>query len=137
MSAAGRHVIAEIEGCEPLLLSDPAGLQRILEEAAWMAGATVLGGRFHRFDPVGASGVVLLAESHVSIHTWPEWRYAAVDVFGCGRRMDPLAAVRRIAASLRASDLRWLEVVRGTNTTARTPRWQHQRAQKGDESCLV
>lgn len=127
MNVAGRHVIAELEGCGPSLLSEPAGLRRILEEAAWAAGGTVLGSQFHRFDPVGASGVVLLAESHVSIHTWPEWRYAAVDVFGCGSRMDPFAAVRRIATALRASDLRWLEVTRGVSPEGPVPTWRHER----------
>ncbi len=127
MNAAGRHVIAELEGCDPSLLSEPAGLQRILEEAAWAAGGTVLGSQFHRFDPIGASGVVLLAESHVSIHTWPEWRYAAVDVFGCGGRMIPAAAVRHIATALRASDIRWLEVTRGVSPEMPDPAWRHER----------
>ena len=127
MSAAGRHVIAELEGCEPVLLSDTADLRRILEEAAWATGGTVLCSQFHAFDPVGASGVVLLAESHVSIHTWPEWRYAAVDVFGCGSRMDPVAAVRRIAAALGASEFRSLEVSRGMNRNAPAPQWRHER----------
>jgi S-adenosylmethionine decarboxylase proenzyme len=127
MNAAGRHLIAELEGCEPRLLSDVAALRRHLEEAARTAGGTVLGSQFHRFDPIGASGVVLLAESHVSIHTWPEWRYAAVDVFGCGARMVPLAAVRHIATALRASDIRWLEVTRGVSPEGPVPPWRHER----------
>ncbi len=137
MSAAGRHIIAELQGCEPPHLSDAPYLRRILEEAAWAAGGTVLGSQFHRFDPIGASGVVLLAESHLSIHTWPEWRYAAVDVFGCGARMDPEAAVRRIAAALGASDIRWLEVARGIDPVAPAPRWRRTRSPKGEDSCLV
>ncbi len=137
MTPAGRHVIAELERCEPLLLSDTSALRGVLEEAAWATGGTVLGSQFYRFDPIGASGVVLLAESHVSIHTWPEWRYAAVDVFGCGTRMDPEETVRRIASALGAAEIRWLEVARGMNPKAPTPRWRRVRSERGEVSYLA
>lgn len=124
MTVAGRHVIAELVDCDAELLSDVSALRHLLEEAAWTAGGTVLGSQFHRFSPIGASGVVLLAESHLSIHTWPEWHYAAVDVFGCGARMDPEAVVRRIASDLGATEVRCLTVDRGRDPQAAALRWQ-------------
>ena len=91
MRALARHLLAEYFGCDPALLDDDAFLRSTLEEAARRAGATVLGQRFHRFQPQGVSGVILLAESHISIHTWPEHGYAACDIFTCGSTTDPEA----------------------------------------------
>ncbi len=80
---AGRHLIVDLWGATGL--DDVAGVERALVEAAEAAGATVLGSDFHHFQPNGGvTGVVVLAESHISIHTWPEADFAAVDVFMCG-----------------------------------------------------
>ncbi len=135
MIVAGRQVLAELLGCDAELLSDVPALRRLLEEAARTAGGTVLGSQFHRFNPIGASGIVLLAESHLSIHTWPEWQYAAVDVFGCGVRMDPEAAVRRIGMDLGADEVRWLTVDRGRDPDAAAPCWQRQPIRRERLSC--
>lgn len=81
----GRHVILECHECDKEQLKDQDFLQRILEEGAEFARAQVLHSYFHKFDQgEGVTGVVALAESHISIHTWPEHHYTAIDIFMCG-----------------------------------------------------
>jgi S-adenosylmethionine decarboxylase len=83
MRFAGTHLLVDLWGATRL--DDPAHIDRALREAAVTAGATILHSHFHHFTPNGGvSGVVVLAESHISIHTWPERDYAAVDLFMCG-----------------------------------------------------
>jgi S-adenosylmethionine decarboxylase proenzyme len=80
----GRHVHLDLYDCPEALLARPADSERILLAAAAAMGATVIGAHFHAFNPHGVSGVVIIAESHLTVHTWPEHGYAAVDVFSCG-----------------------------------------------------
>ncbi|UZK68409.1 adenosylmethionine decarboxylase [Sphingomonas sp. S1-29] len=94
----GRHLIADLHDCSGL--DDLALVERALRDGAAAAGATVLDVRLHAFGPgQGVTGVALLAESHISIHSWPEHRYAAIDIFLCGRRCDPQAALAVIVAA--------------------------------------
>ena len=95
---AGTHLLVEF--WEARNLSDVAGVERALREAAEAAGATVLHSYLHPFGPeMGVSGVVVLAESHISIHTWPERSYAAIDVFMCGD-CDPYRTLPVLEATL-------------------------------------
>ncbi|MEB3272724.1 MAG: adenosylmethionine decarboxylase [Prochlorothrix sp.] len=80
----GTHCILELYGCPSSLLDDPAFITQALRDAAVAAEATLLSEVVHEFDPQGVTGLALLSESHISIHTWPEMHYAAVDVFTCG-----------------------------------------------------
>ena len=82
MTFAGRHLIVDLWGAEKL--DDIAHIEETLKEAVEVAGATLLHIHLHRFSPTGVSGVAVLAESHISIHTWPEKGYAALDIFMCG-----------------------------------------------------
>ena len=82
--SVGAHVLLDLYGVPAARLDDLDGLRASLEKAARDGGAHVVDSRFSRFLPHGASGVVILAESHVAIHTWPELGFAAVDVFTCG-----------------------------------------------------
>ena len=82
--AVGKHCILELYDCDPSKLDDEAFLRDTITTAAKRAGATLLNLITHRFQPQGVTGLALLAESHISIHTWPESGYAAVDVFTCG-----------------------------------------------------
>ncbi|KVN38886.1 adenosylmethionine decarboxylase [Burkholderia stagnalis] len=98
----GSHVLADLGGVDAALLRDAARLEAVLTDAARRAGARVIGAHFHHFGGEhGVTGVVLLAESHITIHTWPEHGFAAVDAFMCGaaRAAD---AVDAIAAALGA-----------------------------------
>ncbi len=91
MKFAGMHLLVDLWGARNL--SDPTLIDRSLCEAARAAGATILHSHFHHFSPNGGvSGVVVLAESHISIHTWPERHFAAIDIFMCGE-CDPHLAV--------------------------------------------
>lgn len=81
----GTHIILECDDVDAKLLMDPVRLQDYLEEAARRSGATILSSHFHHFGGnYGVTGLVMLAESHISIHTWPEMQYAAIDLFMCG-----------------------------------------------------
>jgi S-adenosylmethionine decarboxylase len=82
--AVGAHVLLDLRGIPAARLDDAAHLRACLEQAARDGGAHVVDARFSRFEPQGASGVVILAESHIAVHTWPELEFAAVDVFTCG-----------------------------------------------------
>lgn len=88
MAALGRHLLVEYAGCDPARLSDLDRVAAAMLEAARTAGATVVAHSFHHFAAqeggAGVSGVVIIAESHLAIHTWPEHRFAAVDFFSCG-----------------------------------------------------
>src|SRR5512135_564302 len=113
METLGRHVIAELDGCDLGLLSDSHAVRRLLLEAARRAGATALADETFHFQNNGVSGFVLLAESHISIHTWPEHGYAAVDIYTCGRHTMPDLACAYLAARLGAAQVRTTTIDRG------------------------
>ena len=102
----------EFYQCEPQALDDLPRLREIALAAAAAVGATVVAEAFHRYQPQGVSGTVLIAESHLSIHTWPEAGYVAVDVFTCGG-LDPRLALRYLSKALGAAACRSQEIVRG------------------------
>lgn len=113
MDTRGRHVIAELDGCDPGLLSDPLRVRKFMLEAADEAGATVLGDDVFEFHNGGVSAFVLLAESHISIHTWPEHGYAALDIFTCGRQTMPDQACSYLAEQLGATAMQTSALDRG------------------------
>lgn len=113
MYALGRHLLIELKGCNTNLLDNLEFLRECLHSAAVRCGATVVGDSFYHFSPYGVSGVVNIAESHISIHTWPECGYAAVDVFTCGDKVTPEEAARLIMQSLEATDCSLVELRRG------------------------
>ncbi|MCR4418824.1 MAG: adenosylmethionine decarboxylase [Clostridia bacterium] len=113
MQALGRHVLAEIYGCDFDILNDVKKIEEIMVNAALAAGAEVREFVFHRFSPQGVSGVVVISESHLAIHTWPELGYAAVDVFTCGQRVNPWEACRYLTEKFGASHVNATEVQRG------------------------
>ena len=89
MKALGKHLLLELNDCDPKLLNDIGLIREIMLAAANESGATVLGESFHQFSPQGVSGVILIAESHLSVHTWPEHGYAGADILTCGTRVKP------------------------------------------------
>ena len=92
MKSLGKHLLAEYYRCDENAINDVQKVEEALVKAAEIAGATVIGKSFHRFEPYGVSGVVVISESHLTIHTWPEYGFAAVDVFTCGDHVDPMKA---------------------------------------------
>lgn len=113
MQALGRHILAEIYGCEFSILNDLDKIREILVSAAISAGAEVRETAFHRFSPQGVSGVVVISESHLSIHTWPELGYAALDVFTCGEKVDPWVALEAAKTGFKATSVKASEYKRG------------------------
>jgi S-adenosylmethionine decarboxylase len=113
METSGQHIIAELDGCDPEKLSDPACIRRMLVGAVQAAGATRLSDRVFEFGNGGVSGFVLLAESHISIHTWPEHAYAAIDIYTCGRHTRPELACHHVAEHLGASRIKMSTIDRG------------------------
>ena len=113
MKALGRHLLVEYHGCDPKIINDLEGLRELMLEAANRSGATVLGDSFHYFSPQGVSGVVVIAESHMSVHTWPEHGYAAVDIFTCGTTVDPWIAFRHLEQNLDSTECSVREIKRG------------------------
>lgn len=100
MKALGIHLIVEFCSCNRRKLDALEYLERTMSQAATTAGATVLRTAFQDFNPQGVSGVVVIAESHLTIHTWPEFGYAAVDIFTCGMSVDPWKAVKFLEQEL-------------------------------------
>ena len=87
MKTLGMHTLIDYYDCDPQILRDPAQIREILLDAVRRSGLHIVMHTFHHFAPHGVSGVVVIAESHVTIHTWPEHCYAAVDLFTCGAKM--------------------------------------------------
>ena len=125
----GKHCILELYDCDHSKLNDEAFLRTTITTAAKRAGATLLNLITHRFEPQGVTGLALLAESHISIHTWPENGYAAVDVFTCGDHTMPESACEhlRIELSARKHALRSFlrETPAAITEAERTPSPEH------------
>ncbi len=107
----GRQVLGDLRGCPAELLGDERAVREHLLAAAQAAGATVVTDCFHRFEPHGVSGVVVIAESHLAIHTWPEHGYAAIDLFTCGAHVRPERCFEYLVEALKAQshEVRWIE----------------------------
>ena len=114
MQALGTHLLVELRDCDSTLLNDLKKAKGAMVAAAKLAGATVLGAHFHQFSPHGLTGVVVLAESHISIHTWPEYGYAMVDVLTCGETMQPSVAAAYLADKFGSRNPTVIEMKRGT-----------------------
>jgi S-adenosylmethionine decarboxylase len=109
----GRHILADLSNCQKELISSVDFVKKTLEEAVVKAGATIISSRFHQFTPIGVSGIILLSESHCSIHTWPEEQYAAIDIYTCGEHVFPQIACDYIAEKLGALEVCITSVERG------------------------
>ncbi|ADL51880.1 adenosylmethionine decarboxylase [Clostridium cellulovorans] len=113
MNTLGRHILAEIYGCDEDILNDKNAIEKIMVDSALKSGAEVREVAFHKFSPQGVSGVVIISESHLTIHTWPELGYAAVDVFTCGDRINPWDACNYMTELFKAKNMTATEVKRG------------------------
>lgn len=113
MEALGRHAIIEFYGCPADVMNDVERIERAMVGAAREMGATIVASEFHRFNPYGVSGMVIISESHLSIHTWPEYGYAAVDVFTCGEVIDPTRAHNTLREAFESTSDSVVELKRG------------------------
>lgn len=112
-SYLGRHVLAEFFDCDPNVLNNLELIEQHMGDAAVECGATVVQKCFHMFNPHGVSGVVIISESHLAIHTWPELGYAAVDLFTCGESCDPKVAYEFLKKAFNAGNSSFSELKRG------------------------
>ena len=112
-TALGNHILVEFMNCDPHVMNDVAAIERDMVGAAQKAGATVINSTFHHFSPYGVSGVVVIQESHLAIHTWPEYGYAAVDLFTCGE-MNAWISFDHLKECFGAKSYSALEMKRGS-----------------------
>jgi S-adenosylmethionine decarboxylase len=113
LESLGRHLLLELHECSSEVLNSIESVKTALVEAAKRAEATIIDVVFHEFNPFGVSGVVVIAESHLSIHTWPEYRYAAVDIFSCGDTIKPVEAAKYLVEQFQAARTSCVEAKRG------------------------
>ena len=113
MEALGKHILAEFYNCDPSAINDEAHVEELFLKTAKDSGATVINWNFHKFSPHGISGVVVISESHLTIHTWPEYGYCAVDVFTCGDRIDNRLCLSMLEKGLKAGQTSVVEMNRG------------------------
>ena len=104
LSHQGKHLLLELYRCDSEKLNDESFLRCILSRAAKLANATILNLVSNKFEPQGVTAIALLAESHISIHTWPESYYSAVDIFTCGQNMFPERASQYLIDTLKAEE---------------------------------
>lgn len=109
----GRHILVEYYNCDENILKDHKLVEKYMNEAAEKAGATIVNSVFHHFNPWGVSGAVIISESHLTIHTWPEYGYAAVDVFTCGDTVNPWLGFDHLENMLKAERSESVEIPRG------------------------
>jgi len=112
VTALGHHLLVEFEGCDPAALADLRQVTSAMLRAAEASGATIVTHSFHHFSPHGVSGVVILAQSPLSLPPWPEHRFAAVDYFSCGS-VDVNAAMDVLREAFGAASLEVLRLTRG------------------------
>ena len=121
MQALGRHLLLELFDCDAEALNSLETVKASMVEAAKRAQATIIDVVFHEFNPFGISGVVVIAESHLTIHTWPEYRFAAVDIFSCGDILQPEIAASYLVEQFAAERHSVVEMQRGTFLNSQVP----------------
>lgn len=111
----GNHLLIELYGCAYETITVVNFVAKTLKAAALATGATIVGESFYQFTPEGVSGALVLAESHITIHTWPKQGYCSVDIFTCGT-MDNFAACKVLIENFKAQNYRTMDVRRGINS---------------------
>jgi len=113
----GDHYLVDLYDCDEALIGAAKPTQEALLSAATRCGSTIIEYHFHQFSPHGVSGVILIAESHISVHTWPESRFVAVDIFTSGEVMQPEMAIRILEEAFSAGRVDVMKVTRGRLVT--------------------
>ena len=111
LNAIGRHLLVEMKGCSNL--NDKETIREMLKNAVNACNATLIDVEVHEFNPYGVSGIAIIGESHLSIHTWPEFGYAAIDIFTCGSRVNPYDSLPVFKETLKPREVSVVEIKRG------------------------
>ncbi len=136
MTGLGTHILLDLYGCDPGRLNDMEFLRQMSLEGVRRSGATIMGDHFKQFHPQGVSGIVIIAESHLSLHSWPEFSYLAMDYFTCGTRIDIDAAVAYFEERLAARKVVKSRHSRGSDLNGEE--WAvHQEAANGSTPWLT
>ena len=113
MKSLGKSWLIELFDCDSEIINDMDEMENILLESVKISGATIIKSVFHKFNPHGVSGVVVIAESHFSVHTWPEYAYCAVDIFTCGDDINAEKAAKFLSEKLYAKTISVIDIKRG------------------------
>lgn len=113
MKTLGRHLLIELYQCDNRVISDVRKIEEIMVDAAKAAKAHIVDVVFHNFNPNGVSGVVVISESHLTIHTWPEYNFASIDIFTCGATINPWKAYDYLSRQFKAKTYTAMELKRG------------------------
>jgi S-adenosylmethionine decarboxylase proenzyme len=135
LKATGQHLLVEYHNCDCTVLNDRSAIEQLMKTAAKAARAGIVDTVFHTFSPQGISGVIVIEESHLSIHTWPEYGYAAVDFFTCGECV-PEQAYEVLKHGLKASRSEKMLIQRGNLPGPPTMRVDSHTTEKVDGSSL-
>lgn len=117
----GRHLISELYDCDEEILNDVEQIEYLMKKAAIESGATIVTSTFHRFLPHGVSGAIIVSESHLAIHTWPEYNYASLDIYTCGDSVDPWKAFYYLKDALNSKRQESQEFKRGVFSSIGIP----------------
>ncbi|MCL6003650.1 MAG: adenosylmethionine decarboxylase [Thermoplasmatales archaeon] len=109
----GIHLVGDLKGVEPEKISNTESMQDIMESAVKYGRLTKIRSYYHQFSPSGVSGIILLAESHLSFHTWPEYGLVALDIFTCGPTENAESALEYILGKLTPSSIEYKRIERG------------------------
>jgi S-adenosylmethionine decarboxylase len=109
----GEHYLVDLHGCDPMTIESVQPTEEALLNAATRCGSTIIQHHFHQFSPHGVTGIILIAESHISVHTWPENGFAAVDIFTSGQNMKPEVAIAILEDAFRAERVNVKCITRG------------------------
>lgn len=112
MDTLGQHIIAEFYECDSNIISSVEQVRKSLLNTANLIGTKIVQSHFHQFLPQGVSGVLVIAESHIAVHTWPESNYVAIDFYTCGN-IDPIHGCKFLAEYFSAKEYRFIRVIRG------------------------
>ena len=115
MKYLANHQIVEFNNCEESKIDNSDFVRKIFLEAAKLGNATIVNECFHEFSPYGITGVLVIAESHISIHTWPEHKYAAVDIFSCGNKVDFNKIINYLKDKLKCKNSSSVSINRGSH----------------------
>ncbi|MGE5344228.1 MAG: adenosylmethionine decarboxylase [Candidatus Omnitrophota bacterium] len=113
MQSLGNHLIIELYDCHQELIDNAQGVEQALLKAVRISGAKMVQSVIHQFNPHGISGVIVIEESHFSVHTWPEYGYCALDIFTCGDEIDYYSALQCLKDEFQAKNLSVTEMKRG------------------------
>jgi S-adenosylmethionine decarboxylase len=113
VQSLGNHLIIELYECHSEIINDAKSVEEKLVEAVKISGANMVQSVIHKFNPHGISGVVVIEESHFSVHTWPEYGYCALDIFTCGDEIDCYSALQYLKKEFQAKNLSVTEMKRG------------------------